>query len=271
MRALDFEYDGFRLSDFGCIICTFDSPGTESYSIGSQIEYNTVPVDSGKKNYLTNAKYDECISAEFQICKNVERMMNKNDRYFTVEEQSEIARWLNRRVFLPLIMINEGYENIYFEGSFNIQKYEVSNNVVGFILELTTNKPFALRRQYSHKFEITAPTTQTINVHDISDEIGYAYANLEITCNGNGTLTISNDMDGRVTEIKNCMSGEKIYLSSDMIIETSREDHKPTIMNDFNFVFLRISNKLNNRSNRLKFSMPCKVVLSYSPIRKVGI
>ena len=266
MRALDFEYDGFRLSDFGCIICTFDDPGTESYSIGSQITYNTVPVDSGKKNYLTDTKYDECINAEFQICKNVERLMDNSDKYFTVEEQGEIARWLNRRKFLPLIIMNEGYENIYFEASFNLQKYEVANNVVGFTLELTTNKPFALRRQYSYRFEITDPAKQTIN-----DEIGYEYANLEILCNSNGTLTISNDMDNRVTEIRNCKSGEIITISNDLMIETSLEAHKSTIMNDFNFVFPRISNKFEDRSNRLKFSLPCKVLLSYDPVRKVGI
>ena len=271
MRALDFEYDGFRLSDFGCIICTFDSPGTESYSVGSQISYETVPVDSGKINYFVSSQYEDCIEAEFQICKNVERMMDNNDKYFTLDEQSEITRWLNRRHFLPLTIINEGYENIYFEGSFNVQKYEVAGNVIGFVLTLTTNKPFALSRQYSHRFEITDPTKQIINVHDISDEIGYAYANLEIECKSNGTLSITNDMDKRVTEIKNCKSGEKITITSNLCIDTSLGTHKSTIMNDFNFNFLRISNKLENRNNRLKFSMPCKVYLTYSPIRKVGI
>ena len=269
MRALDFKYDGFRLSDFGCIICTFDSPGSESYSVGSQITYITVPVNSGKRNYLTGAKYEECISAEFQICKDVERLMD-NDKYFSVEEQREIVRWLNRTEYLPLEIINDGYENIYFEGSFNIEKFEVSNNVIGFTLTLSTNRPFALNRKYVHKFEITNPLNQKINVHDISDEIGYVYAELEITCAGNGTLQITNDMDGRVTEIRNCKSGEKITIK-DMNIETTDLNHQKTIMNDFNYVFLRISNKINSRRNSLKFSIPCKVALSYSPIRKVGI
>ena len=269
MKALDFNYDGLFLSDFGCIICTFDSPGTDDFSVGSEISFNTATVNFGKRNYLTGIQYNDCLTANFSICKNIENMMDTENRYFTIEEQRELTRWLNRPEFLPFYIIDEGYENIYFEGSFNLSKVEVAGNIIGFNLEFTSNRPFGLNRPYVRKFTIS-DAGQRIVIHDMSDEIGYIYADLEIRCNQAGTLTITNDIDGRVTEIKNCVVGETITMK-DMIIESDNVSHQNNIMNDFNFSFLRISNKFGERKNGLTFSIPCNVILSYSPIRKVGI
>lgn len=269
MKALDFNYDGLFLSDFGCIICTFNDPSTDDYSVGSEISFNTATVNFGKRNYLTGIQYDECLKAEFSICKNVENMMDEENRYFTIEQQRELTRWLNRPEFLPLYIIDEGYENIYFEGSFNLSKVEVAGNIIGFNLEFTSNRPFGLNRPYVRKFSITQ-AEQRIVIQDMSDEIGYIYADLTITCGSAGTLSITNDLDGRVTEVRNCLAGETITMK-DMIIESDNATHQLNIMNDFNFSFLRISNKFGERKNGLTFSMPCNVTLSYSPIRKVGI
>lgn len=194
--------------------------------------------------------------------------MDEENRYFTIEQQREITRWLNRPAFLPLYIVDEGYENIYFEGSFNLSKVEVAGKIIGFNLNFTSNRPFGLSRPYVRKF--SARAGQRIVIQDMSDEIGYIYADLKITCGASGTLTITNDMDGRITEIHNCVSGEVITMK-DMIIESNNTTHQQNIMNDFNFTFLRISNKFGERRNGLTFSMPCSVVLSYSPIRKVGI
>ena len=269
MKALDFNYDGLFLSDFGCIICTFDNPGTDDFSVGSDISFNTATVNFGKRNFLTSIQYNDCLTAEFSICKNVENMMDEENRYFTIEQQRELTRWLNRPEFLPLYIVDEGYENIYFEGSFNLSKVEVAGNIIGFNLEFTSNRPFGLNRPYVRKFTVSK-AGQRIVIQDMSDEIGYIYADITITCGTAGTLTITNDIDGRVTEVKNCVAGEKITMK-DMIIESDNASHQSNIMNDFNFSFLRISNKFGERKNGLTFSMPCIVTLSYSPIRKVGI
>lgn len=270
MKALDFKYDGCYLSDFGCIVCTFGAVDKEEYSIGSQITFNTTPVNFGKRNYLTSIKYEECITAEFEICKNVDNLMDKKMRYFTVEEQRELSRWLNRSSFLPLEIIDCGYETICFEGSFNLSKIEVANNVLGFLLELTTNRPFALGHTFTKRATVSS-AGGSLNIQDMSDEIGYVYPDITITCNESGDLSISNSMDSRVTKISNCSSGEKITIGSNLLISTSNTTHQKTIMNDFNFVFPRISNTFKSRSNTLTFSIPCDVVVSYSPVRKVGI
>ena len=64
MYAIDFSYDKNFLSDFGMVICSFDSPsGTQTVSAGSKITFNTVPMHNGKKYSLTGTQYDECITA----------------------------------------------------------------------------------------------------------------------------------------------------------------------------------------------------------------
>ena len=43
MYATNFEYDGLKLSDFGMMICAFDSSGgIETVSSGADITFNTV-------------------------------------------------------------------------------------------------------------------------------------------------------------------------------------------------------------------------------------
>ena len=71
MAFVDFEYAGRFLSDFGFMVCSFNSNDTDTISNGSTLTLNTVPVNNGSKFLLTSSKYDECISSTFSICKNV--------------------------------------------------------------------------------------------------------------------------------------------------------------------------------------------------------
>ena len=59
MKALDFEYDGYLLSDFGFMICSFGDKGLETISNGSKISFNTTPIFNGSKSLLTQVSYDE--------------------------------------------------------------------------------------------------------------------------------------------------------------------------------------------------------------------
>ena len=42
MSFTDFEYNGQRLSDFGCMVCEFDTPGLKTVSMGSELTLNTI-------------------------------------------------------------------------------------------------------------------------------------------------------------------------------------------------------------------------------------
>ena len=52
MKSYDFEYDGLNLSDFGFMICSFDSKGVETISNGSTITFNTVSMFNGNKSEM---------------------------------------------------------------------------------------------------------------------------------------------------------------------------------------------------------------------------
>lgn len=271
MKALDFEYDGLHLSDFGCIICTFDSIGTNNISMGSVITFNTSYIHGNKKFALNSAAYESCLETDFYICKNPCRVSDDKDMYFPLWEQRRLMRWLNRGEYLKFRPVSEGYENIYYEGSFySIEKVEFAGEVIGMHLYLATNSPFAFYKPKIYKFDIT-PENPSYLVSDLSDDIGYVYADLEITCKGTGTLAITNSMDNRLTEICKCTPNEVITMK-DMTIESSHGAGRDTPLADaFNFVFVRIGNSFRQRENRLSFSLPCSVVLSYTPTMKAGI
>ena len=88
MLDFDFEYDGVCLSDLGYIICSFDDK-TESVLDGSQITFNQTSIMMGKHHLLANAKYEECLKTEFDICKS-DCMGNQENLYITSYEEQEI-------------------------------------------------------------------------------------------------------------------------------------------------------------------------------------
>jgi len=266
MTANDFEYDGLLLSDFGFIMCSFSSNNEETVTNGSNIEFNTSPTLSGSKHELANTKYNECLTTTFQICKNPEGK-SQEECYITLDEMANLTRWLNRQGFYKFKIIKEEYENIYFEASFNISKIEFFGHIIGLELELNTNRPFALYEPIRKTFRITK-NNQIEIFKDISDEIGYIYPKVEITCNAAGTLKIHNALENRDTIIENCVAGEVITMEYP-VISSSIPTHQ--IQNDFNYVFFRVANTFRERGNKLTFSLPCTMKIIYQPIRKVGI
>lgn len=267
MYALDFEYDGQYLSDYGFVICNFGGTSDmDVISAGSKITFNTVARNRGKKHSLTGTQYDECVQATFNICKNPELY---DDLRITNDEYRDIMRWLNRNEFLKFQVLNEDdkeQETCYYEASFNIDKIVVNKVLYGMELTMETNKPFGYGQEQSVSWTI-GDTSKTYVLSDMSDEIGYTYPSMIITCNRAGDLSIHNDMENCTMTIKNCSVGEVITIDGDaLIISSSLDSHH--IHDDFNFEFLRIGNTINNRNNRITVTLPCKLELKYTPIIK---
>ena len=55
MKYVDFEYDGNYLSDFGCIICSFDSKGLDTINSGGEISFQKTAIQNGKKYLVTSS------------------------------------------------------------------------------------------------------------------------------------------------------------------------------------------------------------------------
>jgi hypothetical protein len=267
MYALDFEYDGRYLSDYGFVICNFGGASDmDVVSAGSKITFNTVPMSFGKRFSLTGTHYEECIQATFQICKNPELY---DDLQISRDEYTDIMRWLNRREFLKFRMLDEWdteQETCAYEASFNISKIMVNRVLYGLELTMETNKPFGDGQELSVSWDIQ-DTSKTYILRDMSDEIGYSYPSMEITVKQGGTLSIHNALEGCTMTLKNCQVGETIRIEGvSHTIISSQNNHR--IQDDFNFEFLRIGNTINGRDNRITVSLPCRLKMWYSPVVK---
>lgn len=269
MQAIDFEYDGQYLSDYGFIICDFNfAGGANEFIAGSVITFNKVSRNQGKKYSLTSTQYDECITTSFDICKNPD-LYGGDDMEILEEEYTAIMRWLNRREFLSFCVISDkDYEqNIcYYQASFNVSKIKIRERLFGIRLTMETDKPFGYGQEQSITWTFSQANTSKV-LFDMSAEIGSIFPTVVITCNGNGTLSIYNESEGCTTVIKNCKNGEVITLYGDtQIIESSLASHD--IYDDFNYNFFRIGNTISNRENKITVSLPCNMTIKYSPIIK---
>lgn len=269
MYAIDFEYDGQCLSDYGFIICQFDaSSGVTVADAGSKITFNKVSRNQGRNYSLTSTRYDECIQTTFDICKNPD-LYKYEYREITNNEYRTLMRWLNRREFLKFHMLDEKIEDkddCYFNVSFNISKIKIFEKLYGLRLTLESDKPFGYGQKQSVSLNFSDSSELKI-LNDVSDEIGYIYPNMKITCNANGDLSIFNALENCTMVIKNCSVGEIITIDGEtQTIATSYNSHD--ICNDFNYEFFRIGNTIDNRSNLISVSKPCQVIIEYTPIIK---
>ena len=264
MIAYDFEYSGYRLSDFGFVVCNFDSNNLQTVSNGAQITFNTIPTINGAKYELTSTSYENCLETTFQICKNP---CGSDHFEMSTDELRTLSRWLNRKGFYKFKVLSDEYLDVYFEASFNISRIEMNGKLYGLELELKTNRPFALQEPKVITIKNLISNGEKI-IKDYSDVEGYIYPDTEIIINESGNLSIYNEIEDRTTFISNCVAGEVIKMKYP-IIESSIASHK--IQDDFNWNFFRIANTFKNNINKLKISLPCTIKATYSPIAKIGI
>lgn len=267
MYALDFEYDGINASDYGLVICSFDGTDLETVSTSSEISFNFVPVHNGNLFCLTCSTYKDNPQYTFQICKS--NCYGKLES-FELDEIRRIYRWLNRNDGMhKLRILKNGYENIIFEGSFNVQSIVMDSEVYGFELTFYSNRPYAVEDNVQYTINATTNDFK-FGFNDSSDNIGYIYPDIEIKCNASGDLEIHNDIEDRTTIIKNCTQGEIIKIDKYMNISSSVLSHK--IFDDYNFIPFRIANKFNKTKNNLTISIPCEIKIKYNPaVKGVGL
>ncbi len=266
MIISDFEYNGIVLSSLGYLVVSFDGEAFSTRSNGAPINFKTTPILKGDKHILADTAYDECLTADIQIIKNP-CLYEGSDAYLSIEEISSMMRWLNRRGFYPIRFDVDGYDNIFFEGTFNnVQRLEVGGHVVGLQMTLVTNRPYGTHKAIKKTFEMYA--NQPVVFQDISDEVGFIYPKTEIEILQSGNLILHNSVEDRETIIKGCVSGETINMEYPQIT-TSRTSHN--IADSFNYNFFRIANSWENKINRITSSLQCNLTIEYHPIRKVGI
>ena len=182
------------------------------------------------------------------------------------EEYGAINRWLNRKTFDQFKINKEGYENIRFYGTFNVQAVKINDVIYGIECTFISNAPYGFAKERTHTFS----NVKSFYIYDDSDEVGEIYPYTVITCNEAGTLTLTNSADNELCQINNCTKGEIITIDNKHRIITSNNlNHK--IANDFNYNFIKLINTYKNRDNYYSSTLNINVIMTYSPVRKVGI
>ena len=180
----------------------------------------------------------------------------------------EIKHWLTPPVAKKFeIPDNKEYFRYYWEGIFDVEEVWFGGMRIGFNLTLTCNRPFGIREPAVHTGILEAGDSFTI--FDSSDDQGYIYPSMVITCLEAGNLTLTNSYDERETIIKNCAANEVITITPELQISTSLTSHK--LSNDFNWKFLRIGNTFDNNKNTISSSLKINYDIEYNPIIKAVI
>lgn len=269
MNMIDFDYDGKRLSDYGCIIVSIVTSFNDSISLNSNIIFDSVKNKSTHIDRIITTDYESPSPVSFDICKN--KCISK-DRTFTDIEISHIMRWLNKKQYKKFKPIYDdgSYTDIYYEGSFNVSAIKLGGEIIGLTLSFIQNSPFAYTEEKILNFSIKNKG-DTFSFYNTSDEDGYLYPlSVEIELKGSGTLNIKNIEDNYSTNIKNCKSGEIITFDCKNKIIKSNIAHS-TLPNDFNYNYPRFISSDGNMENICTVSIPCDIKIVHSLVRKVGI
>ena len=264
MKAYDFEFDNKNLSDFGMILCRFDSGGLETID-GAEISFNTIPTLGGSKHRLISTQYESCLEITVQIAK---YSCNTDIQEISSTEFRRISKWLNRKKFLKFKILDEDHIDLYYMASVvSIGRIELDGRLMGLELNIVTNSPHAFKEPRTIIIENTMQGGKH-SINDTSHEEGYIYPITEIIISEDGNLNIYNAIEDRNTYIANCKKGEVITMDYP-VISSSISSHN--IQNDFNWNFFRIANTYENSRNDLTISIPCTIKIEYSPIVKVGL
>lgn len=273
----DFEFHGEKASDYGLIVGSFQGTnGTETVSSGADISFQQVKPSGSNTFQLFHSTYENAYTTTFQIIKNPRIYKTKKDMFFTISEVTSIQRWLCKKDGYHKFKIDDdAYQNIYWKGTFSSQQINLNGGIVGLELTLTTDAPYA----YLDKIVIDVDCSSTeaanpasFHIYDMSDEEGYLYPDMEIFLLESGDFFLKNDLDNdaHIMKICHCTNGEIIKIDgTNQIISTSLESHE--ISRDFNYLFPRIINTYTENKNSFTCNLKCRIILSYSPIRKIGI
>lgn len=266
MYAVDFEFDGKRLSDFGCVMTSFSGMQNGEVPSGASLTFSSAKSLTSDKFDLFSSTYDSPFSASFGICKNP---CESNDMYYmTPYEVSALQRWLCRRTkYCKFKVLSDGFEDIYWNGYFTSQEELLGGNIVGLQLTFTADAPYAYMEDITLRFENEAESSFIID--DVSYEEGYIIPDVVITLKEGGEFSLINSRDSRTMRVENCSNGEVLTISGKyLLIESTDSNHD--LSQDFNFVFPRIFNLYDDTRNIFTPSLACDIEIKYTPAIKVG-
>lgn len=263
----DFKYDGKYLSDFNCILATFDSSGGFVTKQGCSLNLQTVKTSSTQKYRKYGLSYDDYLTDTWQLAK--QKCDNPDDRYFTTKEIREIIKWLNSEKYRKMYLVDDEYTDIYFMATFNVSKIMNVGKCVGFELNLVCNSSFG----YEEKtFKNTiSDENKTILLSIDNDRESFIYPKIDIEILENGDLEIASSTESdRKLILHDCSVGDKIFIDCEnRIITSSNATHN--LPSSFNFIFPRINYSFDNDDYKININLNSNVSIELEQVRKVGV
>ncbi|MDE6233402.1 MAG: hypothetical protein K2M60_08690, partial [Lachnospiraceae bacterium] len=237
------------------------------------ITFNQIKTSASNYFNIISSDYDSSYSTTFQICKNPCLVNSQEEMIISPTEISALQRWLCRKnQFYRLKIDQTDYEHLYWNATFTSKQITLNGNIIGMELTPYTDAPFA----YMDEVVIEEKCTEnsSFDIYDVSDEEGYIYPNLTIHLQENGEFILSNKFGNNIISkmsIANCSQDEIITIDGrNQIISTSCSTHT-TLPKDFNYFFPKIFNTYAESKNTFTCNLKCKITISYSPVRKVGL
>lgn len=169
---IDFIFDGEKLSDYGYMICSFDSVGLETSTI-SEINFTEIKSPLSDISHKVATGYESNLSRTIQIMK-----MNCDDTNNYDNDNKDIStltKWLCRKDYKWFQWIKDGVvEEIYYEVRINLKQIKLSDSSIGFELDIISNRPYGLSEEKVIEIDnniIGTATGDVICVDNSSDNL----------------------------------------------------------------------------------------------------
>jgi len=262
----DMKIGDFVLSEHGFMLGSFNYSGDSEDDLGLNHETEEVYTDYHAVPLFISAQYSKKLEFEITIIKHCPV------GYFTEYEIRDVLRHLTGMPYYQWsqLLTDNPEENLYYfcrTTSAAFQK--ISGRVVGIILTMECDSPYAWSREYTYSYDIESD--KTLVFYNNSDEFYDDYYPLvKITPNDTiEKLTITNITDNnREIVLLNISANETITMdSAKQMLSTTDEDKLLFINDNFNFNWISFA----PGRNELHFDQAVHVEFICRFPRKVGI
>lgn len=143
MYATNAEYNGVALRDIGLALVSFDGGGAGTMDVGANITWNTSKAINSNRWNSHGKHYENPLSTKIQVAK-------FDCPTHEVSEISPYEQAYLKRIFedvntyKPLRFLCDGYENIYYMCTLQINWYQVGGTVIGAEITVTCDSEVRL-------------------------------------------------------------------------------------------------------------------------------
>lgn len=288
MYATNAEYNGVALRDIGLTLVSFDGGGAGTMDVGANITWNTSKAINSNRWNSHGKHYENPLSTKIQIAKF--DCVTKNADPITPAEQAYYKRLFEDvNTYKPLRFFADGFEDIYYMCTLQINWYNIGSNIYGAEITVTCNAPYGFSPIQSYEVEVGK--NETFKIYDDSDKIGVSSIDLiEIQAVNAGDIIIKNELktlysgEEQKMSIKNCSAGETFIINGQTLQISSDNTSHTDLATDYNYEpiqlvnydqYLPVNNKELVEQARLNtftnLGVPVKLNLAYRTERTAVI